>query len=436
MPVLFTPQPVGQTIGRKFHVIVGDDRVFLNRPFKFAAFDKAFGQVALLAHLLNIRRLAVGHVHAVIVKQLVSVKLALGDRAHFNDRATQWLGERVAEQDYAGYRIRCLEVNQVVRDEKRIERPVPHFIQTKIVLLLGIGMFGQTIDLRERRTDHIINDATEPTQFVDVVKFADLHDIVLVIQAAGHAARFDHEPGGVRHDGLLEADLRAVGKACHHGRILSPLVGKTFLRRRIAVRVLQPLDVAYNSRGQPKSLDPAIEVHLQARLVSVTRRQDHSAFGGIDLENRADGGVEFSVHQHHVFLMLESLDHDVRAELDRTGYIDQHVDLLRTRKQESVFRDDRLAGPYGILQLDLRVGDDNVLETRIFEDMKRLFEFAAVNGDHAHAGNAVHNLIGQPLCHETGAEQRHANRFALLLAGFQYIINDDHVLFLSLVNSR
>ena len=50
--------------------------------------------------------------------------------------------------------------------------------------------------------------------------------------------------------------------------------------------------------------------------------------------------------------------------------------------------------------------------------MKRLFQVAILHGDHAHARYAVHDLIREPLSHETGAEHGHTDRVSLFLSGF------------------
>ena len=56
--------------------------------------------------------------------------------------------------------------------------------------------------------------------------------------------------GRVGDDRLLEADLRAVGEARHHVRVLAPLRREAGLRRRVAVGILQALDVAADERRQ------------------------------------------------------------------------------------------------------------------------------------------------------------------------------------------
>ena len=191
---------------------------------------------------------------------------------------------------------------------------------------------------------------------LDVIKLADLHDIFLVFHAARHAPRLHLKPGGVGHDSLLEADLRTIGEAGHHGRILFPFLGEALLRGGIAVRVLQALDVANDSRRKAQTLDPAIKIHLQARLIAVASREDHAMFFGIDLQDRSDGGIDLGVQQNDVLAVLERFEGDARAKLDRAGDIDEHIDFLGTRQQEGVFGDYGLAFADGEIDLVLLRG--------------------------------------------------------------------------------
>ena len=46
--------------------------------------------------------------------------------------------------------------------------------------------------------------------------------------------------------------------------------------------------------------------------------------------------VQLGVHQHDVFAVLERLQHDARAELDRAGDVREHVDLLRARQEHCI----------------------------------------------------------------------------------------------------
>ena len=93
------------------------------------------------------------------------------------------LGDRVAEQHDARDRVRHLEVDQVIRDEERVQRPVAHLVQVQIVLLLRVGMLGQAVDLRQRRADDVVDDPAELADLVDVVELADLHHVAAVFHA-------------------------------------------------------------------------------------------------------------------------------------------------------------------------------------------------------------------------------------------------------------
>ena len=263
--------------------------------------------------------------------------------------------------------------------------------------------------------------------FVDVVELADLHHVAAVLQAARHAARLHLESGGVGDDGLLEADLRAVGEAGHHRRVLAPALGKALLRGGIAIGILQPFDVAHDARDEPEALDPAIQIHLHAGLVAFARRQDDAVLFGVDLQNRADRRVDLGVHQHDVLAVLESLEDDARPEFDRAGHVHQHVDLLGARQQEGVFGDDRLAGADGILHLALRGGRDGVLAAGVGEHVEARCAAPVVDRHHAHPGDAVHDLIGEPLPHEAGADNGDSDRPALRFPGLQCGVDDDHV---------
>ena len=152
---------------------------------------------------------------------------------------------------------------------------------------------------------------------------------------ARHAARLHHKSSGVRDDCLFKTDLRAVRKAGHHRRILAPLLGEALLRGRIAIGILQAFDVSHHSRSKPEPFDPAVQIHLHTRFVSFARGQNHSMFGGISLENWADGRVDLRVHQHHIFAVLECLENNLRAELHGTGGIHHHIHLLGSREQKS-----------------------------------------------------------------------------------------------------
>ena len=97
------------------------------------------------------------------------------------------------------------------------------------------------------------------------------------------------------------------------------------------------------TRGiKPKPFDPAEEIHLDAGLVAVAGGKNDSILLGVDLKDRSDRRIDLGVHQHDVLAVLERLEHDVGAELDRAGHIDQHIDMLRARQQQRILGRDRL----------------------------------------------------------------------------------------------
>ena len=91
--VLLGAQPIGQAARRQLDVAVGEHRILRDVALEPAAFDQAFGQVLLRAHLVDIHGLAVGHVHAVVVEHLAGLQVALGDRADLDHGAAQRLGD-------------------------------------------------------------------------------------------------------------------------------------------------------------------------------------------------------------------------------------------------------------------------------------------------------------------------------------------------------
>ncbi len=190
------------------------------------------------------------------------------------------------------------------------------------MLLLGVGMLGQAIDLSQRRPHHVVDGAAELAQFLDVVELAYLEDIACVLQAARHAARAHLEARRIGNDALLEADLGAIGEARHHRRVLSPTLGKALLRGRVTIRILKSLHIPQEARREAKAFDPAIKVHLHARLIALTAGEDHALLVGIGLEDGADRGIELGVHQHDVLPVLEGLENDAGAVFDRAGDID------------------------------------------------------------------------------------------------------------------
>ena len=63
-----------------------------------------------------------------------------------------------------------------------VERALPHLVELEVVLLLRIGVLGKAVDLGQRRTDDVVDDATELSELVDVVQRADLHHVPAVLE--------------------------------------------------------------------------------------------------------------------------------------------------------------------------------------------------------------------------------------------------------------
>ena len=94
--------------------------------------------------------------------------------------------------------------------------------------------------------------------------------------------------------------------------------------------------------------------------------------------------------------------------------VDEHVDLLGAAEQRTRRRS-RRCGRRAIASstsawLDATTAS---LEPGVLADAQRLLEPARVDRGHAHAGDAVGDLVGETLRHEAGADQRDPDRPAL-----------------------
>ena len=147
---------------------------------------------------------------------------------------------------------------------------------------------------------------------------------------------------------------------------------------------------------------------------------------GVGLEDRADRRVELRVHQHDRFAVLERLERNLRAELDRAGHVDQDVDLLRLAEEECVVCDNRPPGADGVLELSRRRRYDHVVASRIVVDLLCALEVAAVHRRHLHSRHAVNDLVREPLGHEAGADHADAHRLSLRFAGAERVVDNDH----------
>ena len=169
---------------------------------------------------------------------------------------------------------------------------------------------------------------------------------------------------------------------------------KFLLSRWISIGILQAFDVADDARDQTEPLDPTIKIHLDARLVAVACRKDDAVLLCVDLQNWTDRCIDFGVHQDDVFAVLERLQNDVGAKLDRAGRIHQHVDEFGARHQERIFGGHRFVRANCVVEPLLRFGDDDILVAAVMKDVDRSLDVAVGDRDDPHSGNAVRNLVG------------------------------------------
>ena len=119
---------------------------------------------------------------------------------------------------------------------------------------------------------------------------------------------------------------------------------------------------------------------------------------GIGLQDRADGGVDLGVHQHDVLAVPERLEGHTRAELDRAGHIDQHVDIAGERASSmasSVATGLPLADRD--VELALRVGATTSSEPAYAHSVDCPLDAAVEDAPPgACPAMVLHDLVGQP----------------------------------------
>ena len=125
--------------------------------------------------------------------------------------------------------------------------------------------------------------------------------------------------------------------------------------------------------------------------------------------------------------VAEGLQRDLGAELDRSGDVDQRVDLLRADSSERVVGDHGPSGANRVLEgRPARSPPRCSVEAGVLVDLGRALEAPAVDRRHAHARDAVDDRVGEPLGHESGADHAHPDRAPLALAGLEQVVDDDH----------
>src|SRR5205809_517041 len=79
----------GPAVGRQIDVVVAQDLVLSDVAPQAASLHQTLGEIAALAHLVGVHRLAVRHEHPVIVENLARAQIPLRDSADLHDWAAE-----------------------------------------------------------------------------------------------------------------------------------------------------------------------------------------------------------------------------------------------------------------------------------------------------------------------------------------------------------
>jgi hypothetical protein len=225
------------------------------------------------------------------------------------------------------------------------------------VLLLRVVVRGQAEDGRAGLgTNHVLDYAAELTQAVDVVFGGQVVDVAPVLEP--HHPALEHgESERVGDRGLLEGDLRPVGEARDHVGVLTPLAGELLLGGRVAVLVLEALDVAHEQRRQAEAPHVTEQVPLHTGLIAVARRVHQSRLVGVRLEQRSERPVELGVHHHDVLAVVDGVRDDACGEVDRARDLEHHVDAFGAAQHRGVVGHRRRAARDRLLERSRRLDD-------------------------------------------------------------------------------
>jgi hypothetical protein len=119
--------------------------------------------------------------------------------------------------------------------------------------------------------------------------------------------------------------------------------------------------------------------------------------------------------------VLERVERDMGAELDRPRNLHDDVDMFGAREQHGVVGRGGLAGPDRFIERGLRMREDDVLKPGVLEHLHRPLRMAVGDGDDPHSRRRVRDLVDETLGHEAGADDADADwpslGFALLKSG-------------------
>src|SRR6185503_10535663 len=125
---------------------------------------------------------------------------------------------------------------------------------------------------------------------------------------------------------------------------------------------------------QSKALDPPKQIHLDSGFISVASGENHTVLGGVGLEDRPDGGIDFRIHEHDILFVLECFERHLGSELDGAGNVHQDINVLRAGEQKRIFCDDRLTSANGVVQLPLSGSNNYIRKSRVIIEAKSLLK--------------------------------------------------------------
>ena len=91
---------------------------------------------------------------------------------------------------------------------------------------------------------------------------------------------------------------------------------------------------------------------MHSGFVAVAGRHNGTGLAGLHLQDGANGGIDFGVHENHWLAVFDRLQDPLRAELDRASHVDHDIDLAgaadRDRRKVSKLKRarDRIANRY------------------------------------------------------------------------------------------
>ena len=296
------------------------------------------------------------------------------------------------------------------------------------MLLHRVVVGGEDEDAGPRRgADDVVDDPRPLEQFFVGVPVRGLLDRrPWLDRRPVHPPLGDPHARGIGDDRLLERDLRPVGERGHHVRLLPPAACELGLGRRVAVRVLEALDVSAEHGPHAQPAHEAIEIHGHAGLVPVRVRKDDPRPVGVRLEDRPDRAVELGVHEDDVLAALDRGERDVGAVLDGPRDFHDRLDRLRRAENRRIVGDRRAATRHCVVELGRRA---NLLDGRrpgLHVGLPGSVEPPVRDGDELHPRDGSRDLERDPATHEAGPDHPDPDRPTLPLSDLERAVDDDH----------